>query len=114
MVILGMDQKNVLLSHLTQCPSDAISLDPFCQVIGPYLFGTSEVKEVLLFLVLLIVNLDGFTAEWQKWIEYRIGALGIQSVSMTSYKLDMWLDLSGPLFFHLSSEDNNIEHHTLF
>lgn len=32
---------------------------------------------------------------------------------MTSYNLDMWLDLFGPLFFHLSNEDNNIDHQTL-
>lgn len=56
MVILDMDKKKSPFKSSGACPSDAISLHPVCQVIGPYLFGTSQVEEVLLFLVLLIVN----------------------------------------------------------
>lgn len=48
MVILGMDKKNPFKSSSPR-PSDAISLNPFCQVIGPYLSDASQVKEVLLF-----------------------------------------------------------------
>lgn len=70
MFILIMDQKSKTKQSQKQvlvvsgqdhrssgaCPSAAINLNPFCQVIGTYLFSTSQVKEVLLFLVLLIVN----------------------------------------------------------
>lgn len=91
------------------CHSDPINLNPFCQVIGPYLFGTSQVKEVLLFLVLIIVNPWWLRAEWQEWIEYRIAALRIQSLAMTSYKVDVWFDLSRPLSLHCSNKVNNID-----
>lgn len=37
----------------------------------------------------------------------------IQSLARTFKKVDMWLDLSRCLLFHLSNEDNNIEHQTV-
>lgn len=66
MVILGMEKKKEKQSPFklsSPCPSDAISLNLLCQAIGSYLSDTSQVKEVLQFSVLLIVNLDGFTTE---------------------------------------------------